>query len=132
MVKKDSERPTSCPKCGPAKIYHYGVSPCGLHRRFKCSECNHAFQLTYSNAANNPDLRTVAIRMYLEGCTQTEISAQLGISFGSLRNILKGHKRGSTLPSCPRCDNDDTCKFGKADDRITQRYRCKSCKKTFT
>ena len=132
MSNDKIERPKNCPKSGPAKIYLYGVSQDGHNQRYKCSKCNHAFQLNYSQAGHDPDLRAAALLMHLAGSTQTEINVKLGISFGGIRSIIKGHKRGNPLPSCPRCGNDDTNRFGKTDDRITQRYRCKLCKKTFT
>ena len=132
MSKPDLKPSAPCPDCGSQSLYRTGFSTDGALQRYLCRDCGRSFQTAYLLSGFDPAVRAEALAMYLAGSTQTAINQKLKISFGAIRTLIKGHRRGRVLPSCPRCGDSDTCKFGKADDRVTQRYRCKSCGKTFT
>lgn len=131
MSKPDPTPHAPCPDCGSQSLYRTGFSPDGGLQRYLCRDCGRSFQATYMQSGFDPAVRAEALAMYLAGSTQTAINQKLKISFGAIRSLIKGHRRGRVLPPCPRCGGD-TCKFGKTDDHVTQRYRCKSCGRTFT
>lgn len=126
-----SPAPATCPDCASRTLYRSGYAADG-QQRYVCRDCGRSFQMTFQANGFDTALRAEALAMYLAGSTQTAIHQALKISYGGIRSIIKGHRRGRVLPPCPRCGDDDTCRFGKADDRVTQRYRCKACGKTYT
>lgn len=131
MPSQNTQHVLTCPDCGCHRIYRYGISQDGSAQRYLCRNCGRGFQTDYKLAGFDPVIRDKVLEMYKAGSTQTHINSQLGVSFFCIRTITQGQKRGRIYPPCPYCNHDDTCKFGKHASGA-QRYRCKSCKKTFS
>lgn len=120
-----------CPECGSDDIYRTGLTVKGEQQRYLCKRCRCSFQLHYVKQGYITEVREKALALHLAGHTQSAISATLGLSHNTIRKIVKGHPRGRLTPCCPACQSVETVRFGKAEDGVTQRYRCWSCRRVF-
>ncbi|EGU3395847.1 hypothetical protein H3J60_004575 [Salmonella enterica] len=122
----------SCPDCASQRLYRVGRAKKGEHQRYQCRDCQRCFQEHYEQAGFDTGVRAKALALHLAGETQTRIREELGLSYNTIRSIVRGHPRGNTLPPCPYCRCAETTRFGTDNDRVTQRYRCKGCNRTFS
>ena len=121
-----------CPDCGSQRLYRVGRAKKGDHQRYQCRDCQRCFQEQYEQAGYVPGIREKVLALHLAGETQTRIREALGLSYNTIRPIVRGHPRGNTLPPCPFCRSEAVNRFGRDNDGVTQRYRCKGCKRTFS
>lgn len=120
----------ACPYCSDKTVVHrIGVSKANQRQRYICRGCNRSFQLEYAYAGYQPGIERTIAKMYYRGKSNPDIVAVTGVSAPKLAEVLKPHKGRRTGQVCPSCNAEQIWKFGK--DRGIQRYRCKSCGKTF-
>lgn len=82
-----------CPRCQSDRVYRHGKTAAG-HVRYRCPNCPHVFQLTYTYEANKPGVKDKIVEMAFNGSGVRDTARVLNIGINTVLRTLKNSPRG--------------------------------------
>ena len=89
------QKAIQCIHCESEKIVKFGKNPKGK-QRLKCNKCFKIFQDEYANNGSKPKIKTLIVKMSLNGSGIRDISRVLEISQNTVLAVLKKLKACSS------------------------------------
>lgn len=90
-----------CPKCRSASRVRNGMV--GGRQRYKCKECGFNYTVERKSDVKSPEVRKLALDLYLEGLGFRAIGRVLGISYGTAYQWIKRWGEQAELPVGDGC-----------------------------
>ncbi|HBL0924203.1 TPA: IS1 family transposase [Escherichia coli] len=76
------------PRCQSAQVYRHGQNPKGRDR-FRCRDCHHVFQLTYTYQARKPGMKELITEMAFNGAGVRDTARTLKIGINTVIRTFK-------------------------------------------